>query len=155
MACYAYSVLNQWFSSVYIGAGSEPSVNQMAKQVVIASSVTPNDVINAILSQETNYDIPDVVQPTERKGGDNSKVIIIPEETAFRITGKIRGAYVTTRSDKELEDCLICNGGATCTLRKSLGDCFPCKPKVVVIQTAHGTTIMNSTHQCYKTLHLR
>ena len=82
--------------------------------------MTPKDVNDAILSQETTYDIPDVIQPTDRKGGDNSKVIIIPEETAFRITGKIRGAYVTTRSDKELEDCLICDGGATCTLTKSL-----------------------------------
>jgi hypothetical protein len=27
MACYAYSVLNRWFSSVYSGAGSEPSSN--------------------------------------------------------------------------------------------------------------------------------
>jgi hypothetical protein len=99
MACYAYSVLNSWFSSVY-GAGSEPSVNQMAKQVVIASSVTPKDVNDAMLSQETTYDIPDVVQPTDRKGGDNRNVIIIPAGTASRITGKIRGAYVTTRPDE-------------------------------------------------------
>ena len=55
MACYAFSVLNRWFSSVYIGAGSEPSVNQMTTQVVIASSVTPKDVNNAILSQDTTY----------------------------------------------------------------------------------------------------
>ncbi len=43
----------------------------MAKQVVIASSVTPKDVNDALLSQETTYDIPDVVQPpaTDRKGG--------------------------------------------------------------------------------------
>ncbi len=120
MACYAYSVLNHWFSSVYSGAGSQPSVNQMAKQVVIASSVTPKDVNDAILSQETTYDISNVVQPTDRKGGDNRKVIIIPAETAFRITGKIRCAYVTTRSDEELEDSFICDGRASCTLTKSL-----------------------------------
>ncbi len=68
MACYAYSVLNRWFSSVYSKAGSEPSANQMAKQAVIASSVTPKDVNNALLSQETTYDIPDVFQPTDRRG---------------------------------------------------------------------------------------
>jgi hypothetical protein len=119
MACYAYSVLNRWFSSVYSGAGSEPSVNRMAKQVVIASSVTPKDFNDALLSQETTYDIPDVVQPTDRKGGDSSKVIIIPAETASYITGKIRCVYVTTRSDEELEDCLVCDGGATCTLSKA------------------------------------
>ncbi len=117
---------------------------------MIASSVTPKDVNDAILSQETTYDIPYVVQPTDRKGGDNSKVIIIPAETAFHITGKIRGAYVTTRSDEELEDCLICDGGATCTLTKSLENCSLCKPKVVVIQTAYGTTMMKSTHLCYE-----
>ncbi len=59
-------MLNRWFSSVYSRAGSEPSVNQMAKQVVIASSVTPKDVNDAILSQETTYDIPDVVRITAK-----------------------------------------------------------------------------------------
>ncbi len=49
---------NSWFGSVYSGARSEPSVNQMADQVVnlvIASSVTPKDVNDALLSQETTY----------------------------------------------------------------------------------------------------
>ncbi len=54
---------------MYSGAGSEPYVNQMAKQVVIASSVTPKDVNDALLSQETTYDIPYVVQPTYRVFG--------------------------------------------------------------------------------------
>ena len=88
------------------------------------------------------------------KEGITAKVIIIPAKTASYITGRIRGAYVTTRSDEELEDCLICDGGATCTLTKSLKNCSLCKPKVVVIQTAHGTTIMNSTHLCYKTYYV-
>ena len=44
MACYAYSVLTRWFSSVYSGARSRPSSDQMAKQVVIASSVTPREL---------------------------------------------------------------------------------------------------------------
>jgi hypothetical protein len=94
MACCAYSVLTRCFQvgSVYSGAGSEPFLNQMAKQVVIASSATPKDVDDALLTQETLtetiYDIPDVVQQTDRKGGDTSKVIIIPVETANFITGK-------------------------------------------------------------------
>ncbi len=73
---------------MYSGAGSEHSLNQMEKQVVIASSVTSKDVTDALLTQETTYDIPFVVQPTERKGGNTSKVIIIPVETANFITGK-------------------------------------------------------------------
>ncbi len=116
--------------------------------------MTPKDVNDALLSQETTYDIPDVVQPTDRKGGDNSKAIIIPAETASYITGKIRGAYVTTRSDKDLEDCFICDGGATWTLTEILENCSLCTPKVVVIQTAHGSTMMNSTHLCYKTYYV-
>ena len=49
---------------------------------------------------------------------------------------------------------MICDGGATCILRKSLEDCSLCKPKVEAIQTAHGSTSMNSTHLCYKTYYV-
>ena len=51
MACYAYSVLTQWFSSVCSGAGSETPLSKeskqvvkASKQVVIASSMTPIEV---------------------------------------------------------------------------------------------------------------
>ncbi len=73
MACYAYSVLTRWFCRVYSGAGSEPSLNQMAKQVVIASSATSKDVNDALLTKETTCNIPNVIQPTDRKGGDITK----------------------------------------------------------------------------------
>ena len=53
----------------------------MAKQVVIASSVTPGEFNDSSQSPETTYDIPDIAQPTKRKGGDTDKVIIIPVET--------------------------------------------------------------------------
>ena len=76
MACYAYSVLTCWFSSVYSGAGSRPSSGLMAKQVVIASSVTPGDFNDRSHLLETTYDIPDIVQPTKLKGEDTVKVII-------------------------------------------------------------------------------
>ncbi len=49
---------------------------------------------------------------------------------------------------------MICDGGATCTLTKSLENFSLCKPKVVVIQTVHGLTMMNSTHLCYKTYYV-
>ena len=73
MACYAYSVLTRWFSSVYSGAESRTSSDQMAKQVVTASSVTPGEVNDSSQLPETTYDIPDIVQPTKRKGGDTDK----------------------------------------------------------------------------------
>ena len=44
MACYAYSVLTQWFSSVYSGAGSETPLSKESRQVEIASSMTLMDV---------------------------------------------------------------------------------------------------------------
>ena len=62
MACYAYSVLTRWFSSVYSGAGSRPS-DLMAKQVVIASSVTPSELNDSSQLPDTTYDLPEIVQP--------------------------------------------------------------------------------------------
>ena len=96
MACYAYSVLTRWFSSVYSGAGSRPSSDQMAKQVVIASSVTPREHNDNSQLPETTYDIPDIVQPTKRKGGDTDKVIIITVETCIFIMGHAHSAFVST-----------------------------------------------------------
>ena len=64
MVCYAYSVLTRWFSSVYSGAGSRSSLDQMAKQDVTASPVTPREFNDRLQLPETTYDIPDIVQPT-------------------------------------------------------------------------------------------
>ena len=148
MECYAYSVLTRWFSSVNSGAGSRPSSDQIAKQVVIASSVTPRELNDSSQLPKTTYDIPDIVQPTKRKGGDTDKVIIIPVETC-NFMGHAHSAFVSTRSIDDMEDLLICDGGATCTLTKSLKKCTLCKPKVVEVQTAHGAAIMRTTHLCY------
>ena len=78
----------------------------MAKQVVIASSVTPGEFNDSSQLPETTYDIPDIVQPTTWKGGDTDKVIIIPVETC----NYAHSAFVSTRSIKEMEDALICGG---------------------------------------------
>ncbi len=95
MACYVNSVLTRLFSSMYSGAGSEPSSDQMTKQVVIASSVTNMDVNDL---PETTYDMHSIAQPTNRKGGDTDKVIFIPEDTAIFIAGKAQSAFVSTRT---------------------------------------------------------
>ena len=118
MACYAYSVLTQWFSSVCSGAGSETPLSKESKQVVIASSMTPMDVnLNDTSSRmETTVDVPDVCQEPNRKGGDTAKVIIIPTETANYIMGRAHSAFVSTRSVSDMEDALICDGGATCSV---------------------------------------
>jgi hypothetical protein len=104
------------------------------------------DVNDRLPLTDTTYNIPDAVQPIKKKGGDPSKVIIIPVETADFITGKAHCAFVTTRSEEELDDSLICDGGSTCTLTKRLENCTLCKPKVVVIQTANESTMMKSTY---------
>ena len=80
-----------------------------------------------------------------------AKVIIIPTETANYIMGRAHSAFVSTRSVADMEDALICDGGATCTLTKTLENCIQCKPKVVDIQTSQGATLMSKTHLCLKT----
>jgi hypothetical protein len=47
-----------------------------------------------------------------RKGGDSVNVIIITVETANFITGKEQNAFVSTRSIEDLENTVICDGGA-------------------------------------------
>ena len=84
----------------------------MAKQVVIASSVTPREFNENSQLPETTYDIPDIVQPTKREGGDTNKVIIIPVEISNFIIGHAQSAFVSTRSIEDMEDALICDGGA-------------------------------------------
>ena len=54
MACYAYRVLTQWFSSVCSGAGRETPWSKESNQVVIASSMIPMEV-NDRISPKTDY----------------------------------------------------------------------------------------------------
>ncbi len=82
-------------------------------------------------------------------------MIIIPTETANYIMGHAHSAFVSTRTISEMEDALICDGGATCTLTRTLENCTQCKLKVVEIQTAQGATIMSTTHLCLKTYYVR
>ena len=48
----------------------------MAKQNVIASSVTPGELNESLQLPETTYDIPEIVQQTKQQGEDTVKVII-------------------------------------------------------------------------------
>ena len=82
----------------------------MAKQVVIASSVTPREFNDSSQLQETTYDTPNIVQPTKRKGGDTDKGIIIPAETFNFIMGHAQSEFVSTRSIHDMGDALICPG---------------------------------------------
>jgi hypothetical protein len=64
-------------------------------------------------------------------------------------------AFVSTTALADMEDALICDGGATSTLTKSLEICTLVQQKVVEIQTAHGGTQMSTTHCCLKTYYAR
>jgi hypothetical protein len=115
----------------------------------------PMEVNDKSSRPETTDDVPESCQEPNRKGGDTAKVIIIPTETANYIMGHAHSAFVSTRSVSDMEDALICDGGATCTLTKTLENCTQCKPKVVDIQTAQGATLMSTTHICLKTYYVR
>ena len=85
--------------------------------------MTPLDVNDISSRLETTVDVPDSCQEPDRKGGD----IIIPTETANYNMGHEHSAFVSTRSVLDMEDALICDGGATCTLTKTLENCRQCK----------------------------
>jgi hypothetical protein len=71
------------------------------------------------------------------------------------ILERSESAFVSTRALADMEDALICDGGATSTLTRSLKNCALVKQKVVDIQTAHGATLMSTTHHCLKTYYIR
>ncbi len=115
--------------------------------------MTPKDVNDISSRQETTNDVPESCQEPNRKGGDIANVIIIPTETANYIMGHGRHAhstFVSTRAMSDMEDAFIWDGGATCTLTKTLENCTQCRQKVVEIQTAQGATIISTTHLCLK-----
>ena len=114
--------------------------------------MTPMDSNDISSRLETTIDVSDCCcQEADRKGGDTAKVIIIPTETANYIMSHAHSAFVSTRSVSDMEDALICDGGATCILTKTLENCTQSKSKVVDIQTVQGATLMSTTHLCLKT----
>jgi hypothetical protein len=122
MACYVFSVLTSWLSSVYCGAGSETALSKQSEQVVMASSMIPMDFNDISSRQETSVNVPESCQESSWKGGDTAKVIIIrvPTETAYYIMGQAHSACVSTSSIMDMEDTSICDGGAICTLTETL-----------------------------------
>ncbi len=55
-------------------------------------------------------------------------------------------------SGQDQEDALTCDGGATCTLTKTLENCTQCKLKLVDIQTAQALTLMSTDTHVYSTM---
>jgi hypothetical protein len=126
--------------SVHNGVGSRTSVDQKFDQVMKASSMTPLDVQDGSFSLDTTKDIPYELKSSKQKGGDTDEEIVISESTMNIITDRSESAFVSTRTLSDMDDALICDGGATSTLTKSLENCTLIKQKVVEIQIAHGGT---------------
>ncbi len=85
----------------------------MFNQVTEASSVTPRDVQEGSLSPDAIKDIHYELQSSKRKGGDTDEATFIPESTVNVIMDRAQSAFASTRSLAELENALICDGGAT------------------------------------------
>ena len=71
------------------------------------------------------------------------------------IMDRSESAFVSTRILADMENALICDGGATSTMTKSLENCTPVQQKVVDIQPVHGSTQMSTTHHGLKTYYVR
>jgi hypothetical protein len=111
-----------------------------------ASSMTPLDIQDGSFSPDTTRDISYESKSPKQKGGDTDEEISILEWTMNIIMARSESGFVSTRILADMEDALICDGGATSTLTKSLENCTLVKQKVVEIQTAHGGTQMDTTH---------
>ncbi len=102
----------------------------------------------------TTKDIQYKLPSSKRKGGDTYEEIFILESTINVIMDRAQSAFVSTRSLAELEGALICDGGATSTLTRSLENCTLVEQKVGDIQTAHSATLMSTTHHYLKTYYI-
>ena len=114
---------NHCCCSVHNGEGSRTSVDQKFDQVMKASPMTPWDVQDCSFSPDTTKDIPYELQSSVRKGGDAYEKIVIQESTMNIIMDRSESAFVSTRILADMEDALICDGGATSILTKSLENC--------------------------------
>jgi hypothetical protein len=147
------------FRSVHNGVGSRTSAARGRKfdqtRITEASAMTLRDVKDGSLSPDTAKVIPYALQSSKRKGADTEEAIFIPGSTMNVIMDRAQRAFVCTRSLAESEDALICDGGVTSTLTRSLENRMLVKEKVVDIQTAHGVSLMSTSHRCLKTYHIR
>jgi hypothetical protein len=140
----------RWFCSVHTGAGSRASAEQKFIQVTEASSSTPRDVQDGSLSPDTTKDAPYELHRLNGKEG-------IPTKRFYPgINHESHHGSSTKR---------ICQHKVTCEIRRCIDTWWwshihtdkiaLVTQKVVDIQTAHGATLMSTTHRCLKTYYIR
>ncbi len=100
----------------------------------------------------------DVIMPiTKESNSVNTwdEMIYIPAEVEQYVFNGVEFAGVSTTTIEFSYDALMDDGGATCTVTKSFGNCAQIRPNVVAIQTAYGTTSIFTTHHCLRTYLVR
>ena len=143
----------------HTGSCKSAHENQELKQVTVASSTTPPEVLDRLYSQPYHYyqKFHDQELEAISNGTNGTKIITIPEHVAATIFGEQECAFVGRESDSESTEteALCCDGGATSSLSSSFINCTDVTERVVPIQTAQGGTVMQTTHVCLKTYYVR
>ncbi len=88
-------------------------------------------------------------------GSKHAERIKRSEEAAKAIIGEEKCALVGIESNTTMNGALIVDSGATSTLTSSFEKCTDLQGKVIEIQTAHGGTIMRTTHVGWKNFFAR
>ena len=140
----------------HMGSCKSAQENQEPKQVTVASSTTPPDVLDRLYSKPYHYFVNQELEAI-CNGTSGTEIITIPEHIAATITGAQECAFVGRESDSDSTEteALCCDGGATSSLSSSFINCTEVKERVVPIQTAQGGTVMMTTHVCLKTYYVR
>jgi hypothetical protein len=145
--------------SAHTGTGEPTYENQRSKQVTVASSLTPRDVLDELysvpyLKERTSEDI---ISEHICRGKIGTKIITIPERIANVIFDQKECAFVGAESifESAEPEALCCDGGATTSLSSSFINCAEITERVVPINTAQGGTVMYTTHVCVKTYFVR
>ncbi len=112
-------------------------------QVTEASSDALHEIYDGLSSLPT-MNISDMIVPSTRKDIEDDEKINIPERSAQYIFEGKQFAFAAITSVHG-DNALVVDGGATSTLTKSFDNCTQIRPKVVAIQTASGSTSINTS----------
>ena len=136
----------------HMGSCKSAQENHEPKQVTVASSTTPPEVLDRLYSKPYHYFVNQELEAI-CNGTSGTEIITIPEHIAATINGAQECAFVGRESDSDSTEteALCCDGGATSSLSSSFINCTEVKERVVPIQTAQGGTVMMTTHVCLKT----
>ena len=156
MEQYLYDAVNWLFmATTHTVPESETSREYLSKQVMIASSTTPREDSGRLSPTPKEAHGIKLNKFEDAKGQDGVEIIQISDEAAKAMLEGRECAFMGSEIHYDMDRVLVVDSGATSTLSSSFENCTDCKEKVVEIQTAHGDTIMKTTHVCLKTFYVR